>query len=204
MIDQLAAGAAVAVLNRMLAREAWARSRLAPYAGRVALFQAAPFSLRMRVRDGGTFETVPQTFAATDAGGDTAASPHVTIGVDIAALPNVVLDPRALMRNVRLTGDAEFAQALSDVLQNLRPEPEEELAPFFGDVAAVRLVGFLRAALAQAQEGAQRLSATAADYFVAENPMLATRADIEGFSRDVTRLRDDVERLAKRIDALAR
>lgn len=195
MIDQLAAGAVVALLNRLLAREAWARQKLAPYAGKLAVFEAPPLSLRIGVRDGGLFEA-PGALAPDPRPAD------VTLGVDFAALPNLLVDRRAVMRNVRLSGDAEFAQALSEVLQNLRPEPEEDLAPFVGDAAAVRIVGFLRAAFAQAQEGAQRLSSTAADYFVAENPLLAARADVEGFVRDVSRLRDDVERLAKRIDAL--
>lgn len=196
MIDQLAAGAVVALLNRLLAREAWARTRLAPYAGKLARFDAPPFSLRLRVRGDGLLE------AAGLLSDD--AAPDVTLGVDLASLPNALLDRRAVMRNVRLSGDAEFAQALSDVLQNLRPEPEEEIAPFVGDAAAVRIVGFLRAAFAQTQDGAQRLATTAADYFVAENPLLATGDEVARFVQDVNRLRDDVERLAKRIDALAR
>lgn len=197
MIDQLAAGAAVALLNRLLAREAWARQRLAPYAGKLALFEAPPLSLRIGVRDGGLLD-------APGGLGPDAKAPDVTLGVDLASLPNLFADRRAVMRNVRLSGDAEFAQALSEVLQNLRPEPEEDLAPFVGDAAAVRIVGFLRTVFAHVQEGAQRLSSTAADYFVAENPLIAARAELEAFARDVNRMRDDVERLAKRIDALER
>ena len=37
MIDRLLNQAAVAVLNRMLGREAWAREKLAPFAGRMGL-----------------------------------------------------------------------------------------------------------------------------------------------------------------------
>jgi ubiquinone biosynthesis protein UbiJ len=191
MIDQLASGAAVALLNRLLARETWARDRLAPYAGRIARIEAPPFVLSLAVAEGGTFTTAQ-------------GEASVTVTVDGATLPQALVDPQAVLRNVRLAGDAEFAQALSQVLQNLRPEPEEELARFVGDAAAVRIVGFLRAALTQAQDNAERLARTAADYFVAENPMLAARDDVERFSREVARLRDDVERLAKRIELLER
>lgn len=191
MIDQLASGAAVALLNRLLARETWARDKLAPYAGRIARFQALPFVLSLAVAEGGTF--------AVGEG-----QPSVTVTVDPASAPQALVDPQALLRNVRLTGDAEFAQALSQVLQNLRPEPEEELARIIGDAAAVRIVGLLRTALAQAQDNAERLARAAADYFVAENPMLAARGEVDEFSREVVRLRDDVERLAKRIELLER
>jgi ubiquinone biosynthesis protein UbiJ len=189
MLDQLATDAAVALLNRLLVREYWARDRLAPFAGRGARIEGGPFALQFGVRDGGTFET-------------SSGVADVTISMDATALPQALLDPKAVMRNVRLVGDAEFAQALSYVLQNLRPEPEEELSRFIGDVAAQRSVGFLRAAFAQARDAGARLAATAADYFVAENPLVVARTEADSFARDVAALRDAVERLGKRIDSL--
>jgi ubiquinone biosynthesis accessory factor UbiJ len=190
VLDQIASGAAAAVLNHMLAREPWARERLAPFAGRSARLQALPFSVQLAIAADGNF--------TADAG-----APTVTIGVDAAALPRVLLEPKAALRSVRLDGDAEFAQALSNVLQKLRPEPEEELARFVGDAAAVRIVALLRAALAGAREAGSRLAVQTADYLVAENPMLVSRQEMAAFAADVARLRDDVERLAKRIELQA-
>lgn len=189
MLDLFASQATVGLLNHLLARETWARDKLAPFAGRRARIEAFPFALLLGVAQGGVFEV---------GSGD----PHVTIGVDSAQLPALLFDPQALLRNVRLSGDAEFAQALSTVLQNLRPDPEEDLARFVGDAAAVRVVGFLRAVATQIREGGERLSTTAADYFVAENPLLITRAEATGFGAGVVELRDAVERLAKRIERL--
>lgn len=191
MLDQLASQAAVAVLNRLLAREAWARERLAPFAGRVARIEAPPLVLLLGIADGGTFS----------AG---SGEPHLRIELDSLQLPLAAFDPQALKRNLRVSGDAEFAQALGAVLENLKPEPEEELARYVGDAAAVRIVGFLRALAAQVRQGGERLATTAADYFVAENPLLATRAEADAFARDVAALRDDVDRLAKRIELLER
>jgi len=189
MLDQLASDAAVTLLNRLLARERWARDRLAPFAGRSARIECGPFVVQFGVGDGGMLATA-------------GAAADVTISMDAASLPQALLEPRAVLRNVRLAGDAEFAQALSYVLQNLRPEPEEELSRFIGDAAAQRMVGFLRAAFAQAQDAGARLATTAADYFIAENPLLVARKEADSFARDVAALRDDVERLGKRIDNL--
>ncbi|MEG0820497.1 MAG: SCP2 sterol-binding domain-containing protein [Burkholderiaceae bacterium] len=190
MIDILASQAAVAALNRMLARESWARTKLSPFAGRAARFDVPPFALALQVADGGLFAVADQGVAA------------VTIKASLAALPLALGDPKAMMRDVRLEGDAEFAQALSFVLQNLRPEPEEELSRFVGDIAAQRLVGLARAALAQARVSGEGLAHSVADYFAAENPMLVTRREAEQFTRDVSTLRDDVERLAKRLERI--
>jgi ubiquinone biosynthesis protein UbiJ len=191
VLDQIASNAAAAVLNHMLAREPWARAVLAPFAGRSARLQAPPFSVQLGIAAGGSFSAE-------------AGEPTVTVGVDPAALPRLLLEPKAALRNVRLEGDAEFAQALSGVLQKLRPEPEEELSRFVGDAAAVRIVALLRAALAGAREAGSRLAVQAADYLSAENPVLVARAEMASFAADVTRLRDDVERLAKRIELAGR
>jgi ubiquinone biosynthesis protein UbiJ len=189
MLPDLAAGAAVRVLNRLLERESSAREQLLVHAGRTAKFELPPFSILLGIdRDGG-FCTSTST-------------PDVTVGVAPSSVPAAVFDPSALMRNVKLSGDADFAQTLSQVLQRLRPEPEEELARFVGDAAAVRIVATLRATAAAAVDGAGRLARTATDYLVAENPMLVTRIQAETFTREVAELRDAVERLDKRLALL--
>ena len=189
LLPELAAGAAVRLLNRLLEREAWAREALLPFAGRVAQFELAPFTLQLGIAPDGRFSA---------AGG----APNVTLSVDAAALPAALVDPAALKRNVWLSGDAEFAQALSTVLQRLRPEPEEELAKLVGDAAAVRIVGTLRTVAGAVAQGASRLAGSTVDYLVAENPLLVSRAEADAFSAGVVAARDAVERLDKRLQRL--
>lgn len=188
MIEQLTTAAALGVLNRMLAREQWARERLAPFAGRVARFEAPPFALALRIDEGGVFADAARL------------EPAVTVGADLAALPLALGDPQAMMRNVSLKGDADFAQALAFVLQNLRPEPEEELSRFVGDVAAQRIVGFLRSSASHWRELAERMLENSAHYLVTENPMIVGRDEVSDFNAEVARLRDDVARLEKRVE----
>jgi len=188
MIEQLTTAAAVGVLNRMLARESWARERLAPFAGRTARFEAPPFALALKVAEGGEFADAQR------------ADPVVTVGLDLAALPLALGDPQAALRNVSLKGDAEFAQALAFVLQNLRPEPEEELSRFIGDAAAQRIVGLLRLSASHWRQLAERMLDSSAHYLVTENPMLVARAEVDEFNAAVASLRDDVARLEKRVE----
>jgi ubiquinone biosynthesis protein UbiJ len=188
MIEQLTTAAALAVLNRMLARESWARERLSPFAGRTARFEAPPFGLSLRIAEGGRFADAER------------AEPVVTVGLDLASLPLALGDPQAALRNVSLKGDADFAQALAFVLQNLRPEPEEELSRFVGDAAAQRIVGLLRISASHWRQLAERMLDSGAHYLVTENPMLVPRAEVDEFSAAVARLRDDVARLEKRVE----
>ena len=192
MIDQIASSAVIALLNRTMAHEKWARDKLAPFAGRSARFDAAPFALTLQVTDDGAFVVADE------------GEPAVTIGVALSSLPLAMLDPQAALKDVQLSGDAEFAQALAFVLQNLRPEPEEELSRFIGDAAAQRLVGFMRASASQWKQIAENMLDNTAHYVVTENPMVVGRDDLENYSRDVNHLRDAVARIEKRIDLLMR
>ena len=174
----------------MLSREQWARDKLAPFAGRSARFDAAPLALTLQVTDSGTFSE------AVD------SEPAVTIGVKLSSLPLAFLDPPAAMKDIRLTGDAEFAQALGFVLQNLRPEPEEELSRFIGDAAAQRIVALMRASASQWKQAAERMLDSSAHYVITENPMVVGKDELEAFCQDVNRLRDDIARIEKRIEQL--
>jgi ubiquinone biosynthesis protein UbiJ len=192
MVEQLINPAAVALLNRMLGREAWAREKLAPFAGRIVRFEALPFALQWSVKDDGTLTVADD------------ALPSVTIGLALSSLPFAVLDPGAATRDVKLQGDAEFAQALSFVLQNLRPEPEEELSRLVGDAAATRIVAIVRLSASHWRQLAERMLDNTANYIVTENPMVAGRDEVAAFVQDVARLRDDIARLEKRIDLASR
>lgn len=188
MLQELANSAAIAALNRMLAREAWAREKLAPFAGRSARFDAAPFSITLNISEDGSFSAAGEE------------EPAVTVAVALSTLPLALTGLAAAMKDVRLAGDAEFAQALAFVLQNLRPEPEEELSRFVGDIAAQRIVGLLRLSASHWRDLAERMLDNTANYFVTEDPMLVPRGEVEAFNQDVDRLRDDVARLEKRIE----
>lgn len=189
MLPDFVASAALRVLNRLLDRDAQARERLQPFAGRIARFELAPLTLVLGIDVDGRFSAASGT-------------PDVTIRVDAGALPSLLVDRNALLRKLHLSGDAEFAQTLAQVLQRLPPEPEEELARIVGDAAAVRIVGALRAVAGAVGDGAQRLARSTADYLVGESALLAGRREAEEFGRAASELRDAVERLEKRIAAL--
>jgi ubiquinone biosynthesis protein UbiJ len=66
----------------------------------------------------------------------------------------------------------------------------------------VRIVGTLRTVAGAVAQGASRLAGSTVDYLVAENPLLVSRAEADGFSAGVVAARDAVERLEKRLQRL--
>jgi ubiquinone biosynthesis protein UbiJ len=180
-----------AAINHLLAREPWAREKLARHAGKVALFDAGVMSLRLKAAADGMVEA-----AAPD------EPQNVTIRAKLSDLPLILQNREHAFSYVQIEGDADFANTISQLSETLRWEAEEDLAKLVGDAAAVRIAGGARSAFQAAKTTQQKIVENLAEYFLEENPVLVRPQAVAEFSSDVTRLRDDVERLAKRIEKL--
>ena len=104
--------------------------------------------------------------------------------------------------HVTIEGDADFAKTISEVAMHLHWDAEEDLAPLIGDIAAVRLVQFARASLHNVKTSSQSFVDSVAEYLLEEQPVLLRRQKRLEFSAQVMTVRDDTERLAKRIALL--
>lgn len=180
-----------AAINHLLAREPWAREQLARHAGKVALFDADAVTFGLRVAVDGMVEAA-----------DANAQQNVTIRIKLSDLPLIAQNRERAFSYVQIEGDADFANTISTLSQSLRWEAEEDLSRLIGDIAAARLVGGARFAFDAARATQRKFVENVAEYFLEENPMLVRQQILADFSSDVTRLRDDVERLAKRIEKL--
>lgn len=182
---------APAAINHLLAQEPWARDKLAKHAGKVAAFDIGLIVLRLRLAVDGLVEPVPDELAA-----------DVTVHVRLADVPLMMQKREHAFSYVKIEGDADLANTISQVAQSLRWEAEEDVSRLVGDIAAARIVGGARAALGTIKATQQKLAENTAEYFLEENAMLIRPQAVTDFASDVARLRDDVERLAKRIEKL--
>ena len=148
-------------------------------------------SLRLRVTADGLLEAAPAEAVAS-----------VTIRVKPTDLPLIVQDRARAFSYVRIEGDAEFANALSSLSQSLRWEAEVDLEKLVGPLAANRLAAGARDALKAVKSGHQKIAENVAEYLLDEKQLLVRPHAVEELSADVTRLRDDVERAAKRLAKL--
>ncbi|MCA1247480.1 SCP2 domain-containing protein [Massilia sp. MS-15] len=182
---------AVAAINHLLAQEAWARAALARHAGKLACIDLGQFALRVRVARDGMLEA---------AGGEETAS--VSIRLKLADLPLLLQNRERAFSYVKIEGDAEFANTLSTLSKDLRWDAEYDLERVLGPLGARRLVGGARGAAEGVLGGGRRLAGNLAEFLLEERPVLVRPAAVDEFAADVVRLRDDVERAAKRIARL--
>ena len=182
---------ALAPINHVLRGESWALRRLQPFAGRTAKVEIFPLEFRFTVTESGE---VAQALPSAAADATFRLSPGLALRILSAG--------RSAIREVVVSGDADFAQALEYVIRNARWDAEEDLARVFGDIAAHRIAGAARELMRLQASAAQSLVRNLADYAVEERGLVARAAEIEAFVREVDRLRDDTERLAQRISRL--
>lgn len=183
----------IAFLARLVAREQWARARLAPFAGKHARLRLAPLpDLVIEVLEAGYIGA-----------GHEAAEAAVTLTIPPAAVPLLFMRPEAAMRDVQIDGDTELARAIDFLFRNLRWDVEEDLSRVVGDVAAHRMAGAARSFGAWQREAAERLGQNVAEYLKEEAGLLVHPHELERFGREVEALRDAVERLEKRVERVA-
>ena len=183
--------ALAAPVNHVLRGESWALERLAPFAGRTARVEVLPFSASFTVRESG--EIAPAAPAAVA---------DLRLRLTPAAAARILAGDEAAYDQVVVEGDGEFAQAIRFVVRNARWDAEEDLSRVFGDTIAHRIVGAGRAALQLQARAATSLARNVGEYWLEEQPLIARRADVAHWVREVDLLRDDIERLAQRIERL--
>jgi ubiquinone biosynthesis protein UbiJ len=200
-------------VNHLLAKEAWAREQLAPYAGKTARLAMPPLTFDLRVRDDGLLEALP-VLHETAVHGDmppaaSSASSAVVFNVTITATAAAVSafvqgGQAAALKHVKIDGDAEFAATIARLSEHLRWEPEEDLAGLIGDAPAYQLARQARRAVAGLQRSGRNLLESVVDYFLEEDPQWVRRAQLSQISDEIATLRDALARLEKRMDRLNR
>ncbi len=104
--------------------------------------------------------------------------------------------------DIQLSGDTELAERFRELVLLLRPDLEEELAIAIGDVPAHQIARFARAAFDWCKDAAETTVRNVAEYFAHESRDLVSSAEGRQLLSGIDALRDQVERLDARIDAL--
>ena len=183
------------VINRALSDDPWAMRRLAPFAGaslRIAL--ADKPLLRYSIEPNGLL-------AAHKVFGDD--EPTLSIDLPADAASRFISHGRhGILKAAKIRGNIDLANAVNDVMDNIRPDPEAFLASKIGDIAAHRAMGFLH----ELKQGAEQLAIRLKDQFtehVAEgHSVIVPNDEVTRFMTQVDVLRNDVARLQQRVERL--
>jgi ubiquinone biosynthesis protein UbiJ len=178
-------------LNHVLRSAPLAVERLRPHAGRTVAFHVGPLDFAF------TIQTTGEVIAAR---------PGVARDLDVRIspflLPRLAAREEAAYREIEMAGDMELAQEVSFLARHLTWDVEEDLARVVGDIPAHRLVSTARSLSEWGRDAALRVAQGLTEYWTEEAELIASRVKVERFVREVSELREALDRLEKRIERL--
>jgi ubiquinone biosynthesis protein UbiJ len=202
------------VLNREIAASTAAGDVLAGLDGESFAIEVRGLSLRCVLSARGDRVVVEPDFAATtESGAARGAAP----GARRAASATLRATPLDLLRLARsadvsslkgtsaeIAGSPEIAERFAALLKLARPDLEDALARWVGDVPAHALARAAQDAGGWLLRAASALRLNTAEFLQEESRVLPAALEAQAFYADVERLRDDVERAAARLALLER
>jgi ubiquinone biosynthesis protein UbiJ len=125
----------------------------------------------------------------------------LTIGSDVLSA-FVAGGQDAAAQHVKVSGDVDLAHAMSKLAGQLRWEFEEDLSKLVGDAMAHRIVQAAKKANTYGQAAVKDVGGSIFEYLVHEKPTLVQQEELTHYKNNLRQLRDDVERIEKRIERL--
>ena len=184
------------VLNRGLPRSPRARQLCRELQGHRVGVEVTGFTRWLVQSTGETLQLTRDSATAAEA--ELAGGPLSLMAL-VGGTPEAVLQ----RGDVKIRGDAELAQKFRELAMLLRPDIEEELSQFVGDVPAHQIGRFTRAAFGWGQKAAGTTVRNVAEYLAHERQHLVPRAEGDQLLKGVDTLREDVDRLEARIGVIA-
>lgn len=198
-IPDAALAALEAALNRYIALDPEGAARLAQLQGRLIGIELKGFGTR--------FYLIPGT-ADLQLFGAYEGEPDCLLRGSPLALARMGLAERKedglFAGEVEVEGDTRLAQEFGAFIAGLEVDWEEQLARLVGDPLAHRVGEGLRSVGQWGRKSADTLTQDLKEYLQEEARLLPTDYEVRAFLDRVDSLRDDVERLAARVERLAR
>lgn len=185
------------LINRALSDDAWAMKRLAPFSGSsVRISLADKQIVRYTIEPNGLL-------AAHEVFGEDEPSLSIDLPAD-AASRFISHGRHGMIKAARIRGNIDLANAVNDVLDNIRPDPEAFLASKIGDIAAHRTMGLFHSLKQSAAQLVARLKDQFSEHVAEGHSVIVPNEEVARFMAEVDTLRNDVARLQYRIERLSR
>ena len=116
------------------------------------------------------------------------------------ALLGMITAERVGAGNVEIIGNVGLAHKLQSTLKNMDIDWEEYLSQIIGDIAAHKVGNFVRDISQLAKASARTIGMDISEYLRYEKEALLDQSELDEFNHAVDKVRNDVERIQKRIE----
>ena len=185
------------VINRALRDDPWAASRLAAFNGSSLRISMAERSLMRYTIEPDGLLAAHQVFGDDDP----------TLAIDLPANAAVLFlsqGRQGVIKAAKIRGNIDLANALNEVMEQIRPDPEAFLASKIGDIAAHRAMGFFYSLKQGTEDLVNRLKDQFTEHVAEGQSVIVPTPEVHAFMDNVDTLRNDVARLQQRVERLTR
>ena len=105
---------------------------------------------------------------------------------------------------IRINGDVAVAQKFQKLFAMIKPDIEEELSRFVGDIMANNIVAVSKKTSDWLHNTTEILQENIKEYLQEEIKLMPSKYEFNLFSKEVSKIRDNIERLEKKINEFQR
>lgn len=178
-------------LNTLTRQQDWAAKRLAQHAGKTVRIVVRGLQLNWGIEPDGQLVHAPET-----------ETPDVTLEILVEKIsPQVLFDSARrpdMAEYIHVSGQAALAQVMSELARDLRPDPEEALSTWIGDIPARRAVRTARQMFGAAQSLGASLTQNLAEYLCEETDALVGKPAMTEHCRQQSELIASLQLLEQR------
>lgn len=183
---------AILPINYALRHESWASKWLLSYKGKSVRIRIPPLAdLKMVILANGEFGHSNDDQEA-----------DATLSFLPGVLPGLIARDESAYDAIHISGDVMFAEDLITISKNLKPNIEQELGKFIGDIPAHRIAEAGQNLFQWHINLVRNISDTFGEYWSEEQPMVIKPNDIRDFARQTEEIKNDLEKLEIRINRL--
>jgi ubiquinone biosynthesis protein UbiJ len=106
------------------------------------------------------------------------------------------------LKHIKISGDVDLAADLNRLANDLHWEVEEDLAKILGDALSTKVTRASKQFLQNGQSALKDLQTNIKAYLVNEKNVLVDQHHFTNYKAEIRVLRDDIDRMEKRIERL--
>lgn len=184
-------------LNRVLRLDEESLKRIRALEGRAVTLEFRGFNIAMRIQViEGKLSIGPAFAGKSDL--HVRASPGSLLAMALKQSDDMMPS----VGKVELSGDAELARRLENLIKRFQPDIEEAFTRVFGDVIGYQIARACQEAFAWTKNTTKSLVQNTAEYLREESRDLVAPAQMEQFFDEVDEVREKGERLERKLNQL--
>lgn len=179
------------IIQHVMSQNTWAAQELTRYSGQSVKFIMFPIQLTLSILEDGNLAIAGEGNV-----------PQATVTIPPSVGLRLLANDESANHLVKIEGDIDLAATLSKVVRNASWDIEEDLSNVLGDVTAHQVTEWGKQAAQQVKAQSINLAEMVVEYWQEEKPIVAKKMHVEAFMSQVDQLREDVDRIEKRLEKL--